>query len=70
MALTVDAQVTYAVQVNGKLRGSLEVERGTPEAEVRERALALPNVVRQLEGGKTVGKVIVVPDKVVNIVVR
>jgi leucyl-tRNA synthetase len=70
VALTVDAQVTYAVQVNGKLRGSVEVERGTPEAEVRERALALPNVVRQLEGGKTVSKVIVVPDKVVNIVVR
>jgi leucyl-tRNA synthetase len=70
VALTVDALVTYAVQVNGKLRGNLELERGTPEAEVRERALALPNVVRQLEGGKTVGKVIIVPDKVVNIVVR
>ncbi|MFP2906395.1 leucine--tRNA ligase [Pyxidicoccus sp. 3LFB2] len=70
VALTVDAQVTYAVQVNGKLRGSLEVERGTPEAEVRERAMVLPNVARQLEGGKTVSKVIVVPDKIVNIVVR
>ncbi|WP_164007788.1 leucine--tRNA ligase [Pyxidicoccus trucidator] len=70
VALTVDAQVTYAVQVNGKLRGSLELERGTPEAEVREQALALPNVVRQLEGGKTVSKVIIVPDRIVNIVVR
>ncbi|MCP3139092.1 leucine--tRNA ligase [Pyxidicoccus xibeiensis] len=70
VALTVDALVTYAVQVNGKLRGNLELARGTPEAEVREQALALPNVVRQLEGGKTVSKVIVVPDKVVNIVVR
>jgi leucyl-tRNA synthetase len=70
VALTVEERVTYAVQVNGKLRGSLEVERGTPEAELRERALALPNVVRQLEGGLAVGKVIVVPDKVVNIVAR
>jgi leucyl-tRNA synthetase len=67
-ALTIDAVITYAVQVNGKLRGSLEVERNAPEATVREQALALPNVARQMEG-KTVKKVIVVPGKIVNIVV-
>ncbi|HYI00671.1 leucine--tRNA ligase [Hyalangium sp.] len=67
-ALTIDAVITYAVQVNGKLRGSLELERTTPEATIREQALALPNVARQLEG-KTVKKVIVVPGKIVNVVI-
>jgi leucyl-tRNA synthetase len=67
-ALTIDAVVTYAVQVNGKLRGNLEIARDAPEAEVRERALALPNVGKHIEG-KTVRKVIVVPGKIVNIVV-
>jgi leucyl-tRNA synthetase len=67
-ALTVDAVVTYAVQVNGKLRGNLEIARAAPEAEVRDRALALPNVTKHVEG-KTVRKVIVVPGKIVNIVV-
>jgi len=67
-ALTIDAVITYAVQVNGKLRGSLEVERNAPEAAVREQALALPNVARQIEG-KAVKKVIVVPGKIVNVVV-
>jgi len=56
------------VQVNGKLRGSVDVERGEPEAEIREKALAVPNVAKHLEG-KTVRKVIVVPGKIVNIVV-
>jgi leucyl-tRNA synthetase len=60
--------VTLAVQVNGKLRGSLEVARDAAEAQIREQALALPNVVKHLEG-KTVRKVIVVAGKIVNIVV-
>jgi leucyl-tRNA synthetase len=67
-ALTVDAVVTLAIQINGKLRGSVEVPRTAAEAEVREKALALPNVAKHLEG-KTVRKVIVVPGKIVNIVV-
>ncbi len=67
-ALTVDATVTYAVQVNGKLRASIDVARDTDEATVREQALGLPNVIRFIEG-KTVRKVIVVPAKIVNIVV-
>jgi leucyl-tRNA synthetase len=67
-ALTIDAVVTYAVQVNGKLRGNLEIDRNAPEATVREAALALPNVTKHMEG-KTVKKVIVVPGKIVNVVV-
>jgi leucyl-tRNA synthetase len=67
-ALTIDAVVTLAVQVNGKLRGSIDAARDATEAQLRELALAVPNVAKHLEG-KTVRKVIVVPGKIVNIVV-
>jgi leucyl-tRNA synthetase len=66
-ALTIDAQVTLAVQVNGKMRGTLEVARDAGEAAIREQALAVPNVAKNLEG-KTIRKVIVVAGKIVNIV--
>ncbi len=67
-ALTIDAVMTLAVQVNGKLRGSIEAARDAPETELREKALALPNVAKHIEG-KTVRKVVVVPGKIVNVVV-
>jgi leucyl-tRNA synthetase len=67
-ALTIDAMVTLGVQVNGKLRGDVQVARDAPEAEVREKAMAVPNVAKHL-AGKTVRKVIVVAGKIVNIVV-
>jgi leucyl-tRNA synthetase len=67
-ALTLDEVVTLAIQINGKLRGNVEVARDAPEATVRDLALAVPNVARHLEG-KTVRKVIVVPGKIVNVVV-
>ncbi len=67
-ALTIDAVLTLGIQVNGKLRGDLTVARDAPEAEVREKALAVPNVAKHIEG-KTVRKVIVVAGKIVNIVV-
>jgi hypothetical protein len=66
-ALTIDAVVTLAIQVNGKMRGSLEVARDAAEDEIRKQALAVPNVVKHLDG-KTVRKVIVVPGRIVNIV--
>jgi leucyl-tRNA synthetase len=67
-AKTIDSVVTMAVQVNGKLRGNLEIDRGAAEAIVREQALAMPNVAKHLEG-KTIRKVVVVPGRIVNIVV-
>ena len=66
-ALTVDAVVTLAIQVNGKMRGSVEVPREAAEDDVRRQALAVPNVAKHLEG-KTIRKVIVVPGRIVNIV--
>ena len=67
-ALTQDAVLTLAIQVNGKLRGNVKVDRTASETEVRERALAVPSVAKHLEG-KTVRKVIVVPGRIVNIIV-
>jgi leucyl-tRNA synthetase len=61
------ATVTLAVQVNGKRRGEMEMPTGAAEAAVREAALALDNVQRALDG-KPVRKVIVVPDRIVNVV--
>jgi leucyl-tRNA synthetase len=57
------------VQVNGKLRSRLVALFGTPAAELERLALADPKVQPYL-AGKQVAKVIVVPDKLVNIVVR
>jgi len=65
--LTRDEQVTIAVQVNGKLRGTLEIARDTDKAAVENAALALPQVLRWLEG-QPPRKVIVVPNRIVNIV--
>jgi leucyl-tRNA synthetase len=64
--LTVDT-VTLAVQVNGKLRGTLDVAVGIDAKEAEALALALPAVQAQLVG-RTPKKVIVVPGKIVNIV--
>ena len=57
------------LQVNGKLRGRIQVPFGTPQEQLEKLALADPKVQPFLDG-KQVVKVIVVPDKLVNIVVR
>ncbi|MDE0407316.1 MAG: leucine--tRNA ligase [Alphaproteobacteria bacterium] len=59
--------VVLPVQVNGKLRGQLEVARGLQAADVEAAALALAGVQRQLEG-RPPRRVVVVPDKIVNVV--
>ena len=60
-------QITYVVQVNGKLRAKLDVPASASKDEIEELAKTEENVVRFLEG-VTVRKVIVVPNKLVNIV--
>ncbi len=59
--------LTIVVQVNGKLRGKLEVPAGIDKEEVEKLALADEAIQRHV-GGLTVRKVIVVPGKLVNIV--
>lgn len=66
-ALLIDDEVTIAVQVNGKLRETLVAARGLPKDEVEALALALPKIRAQI-GEAAQRKVIVVPDRLVNIV--
>jgi leucyl-tRNA synthetase len=66
-ALLVDDQVTIALQVNGKLRDTVSAPRGLERAEAEALALASANVRRQLAGASP-RKIIVVPDRLVNIV--
>ena len=66
-ALLVDDEVTIAVQVNGKLRDTLVLPKGTARETLEAAALASANVVRMLDG-KPPRKVIVVPDRLVNLV--
>ncbi len=68
-ALTIDATVTVPVQVSGKTRGTVEVPRGADQNAVHEAALKLETVSRAVEG-KSVVKVIFVPDRMLNIVVK
>jgi leucyl-tRNA synthetase len=67
-ALLVDDEVTIAVQVNGKLKGDFTAAKGSDKAALEAAALALPNVQRTLDGAAP-KKIIVVPDRLVNIVV-
>jgi leucyl-tRNA synthetase len=67
-ALLVDDQVTIAVQVNGKLKDSFETEKSRDRAALEADVLAREKVVRALEG-RVPKKVIVVPDRLVNLVV-
>ena len=66
-ALLVEDEVTIAVQVNGKLRDTLTMAKGTPREDVEAAALASDKIVRLLDGA-TPKKVIVVVDRLVNIV--
>ena len=62
-----DEQVTIAVQVNGRLRGTIDLPRDAAPAEVEEAALALPQVARILDG-RPPKKLVVVPNRIVSVV--
>jgi leucyl-tRNA synthetase len=66
-ALLVEDEVTIAIQVLGKLRDTITVPKGLPREEIEALALASDKVQRALDG-KAVKKVIVVPDRLVNLV--
>ena len=67
-ALLVDDTVVIAVQVNGKRRAELQIARTATKDEIEAAALKLEPVARLLEG-QTPKKVIVVPQRIVNVVV-
>ncbi|MBN9038091.1 MAG: leucine--tRNA ligase [Rhizobiales bacterium] len=66
-ALTVDNEFVYPVQVNGKKRGDLTIARDADQAAVEKAVLALDFVEKALEG-RAPKKVIVVPQRIVNVV--
>jgi leucyl-tRNA synthetase len=68
-ALCAEDELTIVVQVQGKIRDKFTAVPGTGKAELEQKALELPGVKKWTEG-KTVVKVITVPDKLVNIVVK
>ncbi|GER05999.1 leucine--tRNA ligase [Iodidimonas muriae] len=67
-AMLVDDTVTMGVQVGGKLRDTIVVAKDAPREDVEAVALASDKVMRAIDG-KTVRKVVVVPNRIVNIVV-
>jgi len=68
-ALTINDENTIVVQVNGKIRDKFSAIQGVSGEELEKTALALQSLKKWIDG-KTIVKVIVVPDKIVNIVVR
>jgi len=68
-SLTVDEEVTIVVQVNGKIRDKFGAAHNTASQELEKTARALPGIQKWISG-KTIAKAIVVPDKLVNIVLK
>ncbi len=68
-ALAAEEELEIPVQVNGKLRAKIRVPAGAPEEEIRRCALAEPKVAQALDGHQP-AKVIVVAQKLVNVVVK
>ena len=68
-AKLVDNDVTIGVQVNGKLRGTINIPKDLSKEETEKKAMENENVIKFTEG-KEIVKVIVIPGKIVNIVVK
>ena len=66
---TISKSLEIGVQVNGKLRATINVEKDSPKEELEQLALNEENVKKHIEG-KDILKVIVVPNRIVNIVVK
>jgi leucyl-tRNA synthetase len=66
-ALLLDDTITIAVQVNGKRRDELTIARDAAKEDIEAAALKLDNVVRAI-GGRKIKKVVVVPQRIINVV--
>jgi len=67
-ALLVDSTIVVPVQVNGKRRGEITVPAGAPRELVEREVLSLEAVSRMLDG-KAPKKLVIVPDRIVNVVI-
>ena len=68
-AKTIEETQEIGVQVNGKLRGTITVEKDASKEALEEEALKDENVIKHIEG-KEIVKIIAIPNRIVNIVVR
>jgi leucyl-tRNA synthetase len=66
--ILIDDTLTIGVQVNGKMRGTLELPINCDKYLVEQQALQLPNVITAM-AGKPLRKLIVVPNRIINIVI-
>jgi leucyl-tRNA synthetase len=66
-AFLTEETVTIAVQVNGKRRDELTIARDAAKEDIEAAALKLDNVVRAI-GGRQIKKVVIVPQRIVNVV--
>ncbi|NCY25845.1 MAG: leucine--tRNA ligase, partial [Alphaproteobacteria bacterium] len=67
--LAADNVVTIAVQINGKLKATIDLPRDAGKDATEQQALALPPVAEALKG-KTIVKTVVVPGRIVNVVAK
>lgn len=67
--LTIDDEIELVVQVNGKVRAKLNVRKGTDKEQLLDMSMAQERIQEWI-AGKTIIKTIVVPDKLVNIVIK
>jgi leucyl-tRNA synthetase len=67
-ALLTDESVTIAVQVNGKMRGTVDLPRDADKDTAEQAALALTTVAAQV-GDKPIRKIIIVPNRIINVIV-
>ena len=67
-SLLIEDTYTQAIQINGKLRGTVEIQKDATKDQIQELALAHENVVKFTKD-KDIKKIIVIPGKIVNIVV-
>lgn len=64
-----DESITYVVQVNGKLRGRFDFPKDQPEDVILEAAKDNPKIMQHIDG-KEIARVIFVPNKLLNLVIR
>lgn len=67
-AKVVDEEVTIGIQVNGKLRAEITLNKDESKESIEEKVLAMPKV-QEYTTGKSIQKVVIVPNRIINIVI-
>ncbi len=67
--LLVDDVVTIAVQINGKLRATIELPKDFPKEATEQKILDMQQIKSAVDGNKQIRKIVVVPNRIVNVVI-